>query len=483
MELKNLQPAVIWEIFSDLCAIPRPSGTKDDIIRYLVEFGEKHGIETMLDKTGNVLMKKPAGAGMENRKTVVLQGHMDMVPQKNSGNDHDFEKDPIRAYIDGDWVTAEGTTLGADNGIGMAAALAVLTDGSNQYGALEALFTVDEETGMTGAFELGKGFLSGEILINLDSEDDDELCIGCAGGMDTKATLQVRREKAPEGYIPYRIDVKNLRGGHSGVDIHLQRGNSNKILNRILWNADRQFDLFIAEFSGGNLRNAIPRESWAVLAVRKDQEKDLTEYCNSLFKDIRNEFATPDPDIVITLEKAPMPETVYSRSIRPLLSSIYACPNGVMRMVPEMPDIVQLSSNLAIVNATTDTVEISTMQRSSVNSLRDDLAAMIRSSFELAGGTVEHSGAYPGWNPNVESEILEVTKNTYKSLFQQDAHVKVIHAGLECGLIRDKYPRMDCISIGPTIKYPHSPDEKVHIGSVGKFWIFLQEILKNVPVK
>ncbi len=482
-KLKGVEPVVIWDIFSELCSIPRPSGVKEGIIKYFVDFGEKHGIVTEVDEIGNVLMKKSASTGMENRKTVIFQGHMDMVPQKNSDVDHDFATDPINAYIDGDWITAEGTTLGADNGIGVAASLALLKADDVSHGPIEVLITVDEESGMTGAFELGKDFMKGEILMNLDSEEEGELCIGCAGGMDTKAIIPIKREKTPDGYTALRLDIKNLRGGHSGVDIHLMRGNSNKLLNRILWTMDRKFDIYVSNFEGGNLRNAIPREAWAELIVKNEHKDKCLSLVDSMIEDINEEFKTPDPEINISYAEIKLPEKVISKSVRVVLNSIYACPNGVMRMVPEMPEIVQLSSNLAIIKSGLTSVEISTMQRSSVNSLRDDLAAMIRSSFELAGGQVEHSGAYPGWNPNVDSEILEVMKNTYKKVFDRDAEVKVIHAGLECGLIRDKYPKMDCISFGPTIKFPHSPDEKVNIKSVENFWKYLIETLKNIPTK
>lgn len=483
--LSSLEPKAIWRIFEQICNIPHPSKKEAAIVEYVVKFGKDLGLETLVDEVGNVLIRKPASPGMENRQTIILQGHLDMVPQKNNDTAHDFEKDPIQPYIDGDWVKAKGTTLGADNGIGAAAAMAVLEDKSLVHGPLECLFTIDEETGMTGAFGLKPGFLKGDILINLDSEDEGELYIGCAGGMDTTVHFNYKEEAVPAASVAMRIDVKGLKGGHSGLDIHLGRGNANKIINRILWDGFRDHKLRLASIDGGSLRNAIPREAIAIVTLPQAEADKFKKCFNHMAATIAKELASVETDLKITLSDAEMPAFVMDETAtRNLLHSIYACPNGVSRMVADMPEVVETSNNLAIVKSENGSVRLAALQRSSVDSAKEDLGRMIRSVFELANADViEHSGSYPGWKPNVDSPILKAMKEGYNAKFGKIPEVKVIHAGLECGIIGGVYPNLDMISFGPTIRNPHSPDEKVNIKTVGLFYDFLLETLKNAPVK
>ncbi len=482
--ISHLEPTHVWRIFEDMCQIPRPSKHEAKIIDYVKSFGEKLGLETTVDEVGNVLIRKPATAGMEDRQTVVLQGHLDMVPQKNNDTVHDFLTDPIQPYIDGDWVKAKGTTLGADNGIGAAAALAILEADDLSHGPLECLFTIDEETGMTGAFGLKPGWLRGDILINLDSEDEGELYIGCAGGIDTNVTFSYTPENVPADYVAYEVEVKGLRGGHSGLDINLGRGNANKLLNRLLWKANRDMELQLTSIKGGSLRNAIPREAKAVVVVPSAHAAAFEALAKSLDETIRKELATADPGFTLLIRKTSTPPAVLDKATcKQLFDAIYACPNGVVRMVAEMPEIVETSTNLAIIESTDKQVVISTLQRSSVDSAKDDLCQMMRATFELAGGNVVHEGAYPGWKPNIDSPILKTMKDVYLKDFGKVPDQKVIHAGLECGLLGGVYPNLDMISFGPTIRNPHSPDEMVHIKSVAKFYDFLAATLKNTPAK
>lgn len=481
--LSHLEPTAVWNIFEELCAIPRPSKHEQKAIDYVKNFGERLGLETIVDHAGNVVIRKPATPGMENRKGIVLQGHLDMVPQKNNDTKHDFLTDPIRPVLEGDWVRATGTTLGADNGIGVAVALALLQDDSVAHGPLECLFTIDEETGMTGAFALEPDVLQGEILINLDSEDEGELYIGCAGGIDTIATFGCEKEVLGQNMAAYHLEVKGLRGGHSGLDIHLGRGNANKILNRILWKANRELSLQLVSINGGSLRNAIPREAEAVIAIPKENEDKFLAMVETISDTVKKELGEADPNLIIQASKSVTPKTAFSHmNSSHLFNAVSACPNGVMRMVPGMQDVVETSSNLAIITSGTDNIIIETLQRSSSDSAKADLCDMIRSCFELAGATVEHKGAYPGWKPNPSSPILKTMKEVYRQMYEKVPEQKVIHAGLECGIIGGVYPGLDMISCGPTIRNPHSPDEKVHAGTVKMFYDFMAETLKNAPV-
>lgn len=482
--LSNLEPKPLWNYFEDICNIPHPSKKEEKIIAYVKKFGEDLGLETHTDAVGNIVIRKPATPGYEKRQTIVLQGHLDMVPQKNNDTQHDFEKDPIEPWIDGEWVKARGTTLGADNGIGAAAAMAVLAANDLEHGPIECLFTIDEETGMTGAFALKEGFLKGDILMNLDSEDEGELYIGCAGGIDTTAWFHYNETDVVGAVEAYRVEVKGLKGGHSGLDIKLGRGNANKIMNRLLWQANRNFSLQLHSIEGGSLRNAIPREATAIVVVPKENEENFENLVRELGLKIKNELKNVEPDFVLQVSKTEVPSKVIDPKVATnLFNGIYACPNGVIRMIDDMPEVVETSTNLAIVKSDNGKVEVCTLQRSSVDSAKDDLCNMMRSVFEMADAKVEHAGSYPGWKPNVKSPILKTMKNVYQQKYGNIPEVKVIHAGLECGLIGGVYPNLDMISFGPTIRNPHSPDEKVNIKTVGLFWEFLVETLKNAPLK
>jgi dipeptidase D len=483
-EILNLAPGQIWKNFYSLTQIPRPSKNEGRIIAFIRDFGENLKLETHVDGVGNVIIRKAATPGMENRKTVTLQTHLDMVPQKNSDTKHDFEKDPIDAYIDGEWVKARGTTLGSDNGMGVSAAMAVLESNEIAHGPIEALFTIDEETGMTGAFGIAPGMLKGEILLNLDSEDEGELYIGCAGGLDAVITLPYKEKPAPRKHNAFILSIKGLRGGHSGLDISLGRGNSNKLLCRFLYEASRKFGLRLSSFNGGNLRNAIPRESFATVMIPAKREKEFRAAVKEFAKIIKNEFQATEPDLRFEAAKSKKPKKVISRNGQSrLIRSIYACPNGVIRMSDGVPGLVETSNNLAIVKTEKRGATVCCLLRSSVDSAKLDLGQMIKSVFELAGANVELTGGYPGWKPNPDSPILHTMKKVYEDKYGKTPEVKAVHAGLECGLIGGIYPKMDMISFGPTIRFPHSPDEKVLIESVGKFWDYLVETLKNIPAK
>ncbi len=448
------------------------------------DFGEKLGLETMVDQVGNVIIKKPATPGMENRKTVVLQGHLDMVPQKNSDKEFDFEKDPIVAVIDGDWVKADGTTLGSDNGIGVAAAMAVLESTTLKHGPIEALFTVDEETGMTGAFGLKPGLLEGEILINMDSEDEGELYVGCAGGIDISATKSYDPEPVPQGYQAYRMNARGMKGGHSGMDIPLGRANANKVLFRFLMQAESDLDIRLAEAEGGDLRNAIPRESHATVLVPENSAADFEKMVEAYQVMYRNEFAETDPDIVFSCEKTGSPHGVVPSDEQYLfIRAIFACPNGVQRMSQSMAGLVETSNNLAIARVRDGSFQALNLTRSSVDSAKEATAWKIAAVFQLIGAEVELSGEYPGWKPDMESPILKTCQEVYHKKFGKVPEIRAIHAGLECGLLGGVYPQLDMISFGPTIRFPHSPDEKVEIETVRKFWEFLVAILEDVPMK
>ncbi len=483
-EIKNLKPEAIWKNFYALTQIPRPSKKEEKVAAFIKDFGKKLNLETLEDETGNIVIRKPATPGYENRKTIILQGHLDMVPQKNNDTQHDFETDPIDAYVDGEWVTARGTTLGADNGMGVAAAMGVLEAKDLEHGPIEALFTVDEETGMTGAFGLKEGFLEGDILMNMDSEDEGELYIGCAGGMDTVATFHFTPEKNPSGMKTMEIIVKGLKGGHSGLDIHLGRGNAIKLINRLLWEADRQFGIRIVSFNSGDVRNAIPREGHAIVAVPENQAEAFKAFATEYEKTIQSELKTPEPNVVLELaEVEAAGEVIDIQTQKGLLNALYGIPNGVISYIADMPEVVETSTSTGVIKFDGHTITVVSLQRSSVDSRKDDLGNMIRAIFEMAGAEVEHAGSYPGWNPDVHSPILASMKDVYNDAFGKVPEVKVIHAGLECGLIKAVYPNLDAISFGPTIRFPHSPDEKVNIETVQKFWDFVVHTLKSVPEK
>ncbi|MBN2432771.1 MAG: aminoacyl-histidine dipeptidase [Acidobacteria bacterium] len=480
----GLEPAALWSHFEDLCDIPRPSKLEGRAIEHVRNFGERLGLFTQVDDVGNVLIRKPATPGMEDRQGVILQGHLDMVPQKNADTDHDFETDPIQAYVDGDWVTARGTTLGADNGIGVAAAMAVLEADNLPHGPVEALFTIDEETGMTGAFGLQPGWLEGDILLNMDSEDEGELYIGCAGGMNTNARLAYDQVQVPAGTVAFRVSVTGLKGGHSGLDINLGRGNSIKIMNRFLWQASEDYGLRLATLDAGSLRNAIPREAFARVVLPAAKVDAFTSFVTEFAATVRRELSVTEPDLRIQAEPGDVPAAVMDEATQQqLLRALSGCPHGVLGICADMPEVVETSTNLAIATADNGIIELATLQRSSVDSLIEEAGRSVRAVFELAGAEVEHTGKYPGWKPNLQSPILNTMKQVYHDHFGKEPEVKVIHAGLECGLLGGVYPNLDMISFGPTIRHPHSPDEKVNIDTVRKFWEFLVATLAGVPRK
>jgi len=483
-EICNLQPSGLWKNFYDLTQIPRPSKHEEKVREFVVAFGKKLGLETIVDETGNVIIRKPATPGMEKLKGVILQGHLDMVPQKNTGVAHDFEKDPIDAWIDGEWVKARNTTLGADNGMGVAAAMSILEAKDIPHGPVEALFTIDEETGMTGAFGLKPGLLKGDILINMDSEDEGELYIGCAGGTNANVVMKYRETPVPAGTEAIKISVTGLKGGHSGVDIHLGRGNSNKIAARLLFEASEQFGLMLADFDGGSLRNAIPREAFLTVLVPAGKKNDFISYVASLEAVVRKELSAVEPDLKIELASAQAPAFVFDPvAQKNLIRALYGCPNGVIRMSNEMHGLVETSINMALVKTGKEEVRIQCLLRSSVDSAKTDLEHMVQCVFEACGASVMFDGQYPGWKPNPESAILKTMLQVYENHFGKVPEIRAIHAGLECGILGGAYPHWDMISFGPTIRFPHSPDEKVNIATVQKFWDFLLETLKNIPVK
>jgi dipeptidase D len=483
-EILNLEPLRLWHHFYSLTQIPRPSKKEERIRDFMVNFGKGLGLETFVDEVGNVIIRKPATPGMENRKGVILQGHLDMVPQKNSDKAHDFEKDPIEPVIDGEWVKANGTTLGADNGMGVAAAMAILETNEHPHGPIEALFTTDEETGMTGAFGLKPGVLHGDILMNMDSEDEGELYIGCAGGTNANISFAYTEVPVPAGVTAFRIAVIGLKGGHSGVDIHLGRGNSNKVLNRFLWHSAKKHGLRLSSIDGGSLRNAIPRESFAIVTIPENQKLEFLKCLEEFGVAAKKELLAVEPDMKLEAIPVDLPKSLIDEKTQNnLLSAIYGCPNGVMRMSNEMPGLVETSTNLAIIKSENGTIKVMCLLRSSVDSAKQDLEQMMQSVFELARAEIIFDGQYPGWKPNPASPILKAMQDIYKNKYGNIPEIKAIHAGLECGLLGGVYPHWDMISFGPTIRYPHSPDEKVNIATVVKFWDFLVETLKHIPAK
>jgi dipeptidase D len=479
-DIRNLEPKRVWNNFADLNAVPRASKKEERVIAFIVEFGKKLGLETIIDPIQNVIIKKPATPGMENRKMIVMQSHLDMVHQKNNDTVFDFATEGIKMHVDGDWVRADGTTLGADNGLGVASIMSILESTDIPHPAIEALFTIDEETGMTGAMGLQGGYLDGEILLNLDTEDDDEIGVGCAGGVDVTATKKYTQENISSNATAYKITVKGLQGGHSGMDIIKGFGNANKMMNRVLYALTDTIS--IAEIDGGSLRNAIPRESNAIITTN-----DTTAFKSAFDKvvfEIQKEYKTVESDLEIIAIEVKSPSSVLSSSEqKALVNSVYSAHNGVFRMSPDIENLVETSNNIARIIVKDGAIKIGCLTRSSVESGKWDMAFTLKSTFELGGFSVEFGGSYPGWKPNPDSKILEVMRNLYERMFNEKPNILACHAGLECGLLGTHYPEMDMISFGPTIKGAHSPDERASISSTQKYWKYLLETLKNIPEK
>jgi len=482
-ELRKLEPICLWNKFADLNGVPRPSKKEERIIEFIKAFGNSLGLETFEDQIRNVIIRKPATPGMENRKSIVLQSHLDMVHQKNNETVFDFDVQGIEMFVDNDWIKAKGTTLGADNGIGVATIMAILESDTIPHPAIEALFTIDEETGMTGALNLKAGILKGSILLNLDTEQDDEIDIGCAGGIDVTAIGNYQMEELPADYSAWRISVKGLNGGHSGMDIHKGLGNANKIMNRLLYKGFELFGLAVSEINGGSLRNAIPRESESIIILPKNKINDFNTAFEQLIKDIKFELKTTEPTLQIGLQEAPLPNLIMnSVSQIQLINAIYSVSNGVYRMSADIDNLVETSNNLARVIVKDGKIFIACLTRSSIESSKMDLAQALEANFKMANLQVSFSGSYPGWTPNVSSPILKVLTSVYEQLYQKKPKVVACHAGLECGILGKNYPNMDMISFGPTILGAHSPDERVSISSVQKYWRFVLEILKAIPL-
>ncbi len=479
--IEGLKPELVWKYFAKIAEIPHGSKNETAISAYVMGTAKSLGLLVNQDSFGNVVVKKSATAGKENVPIVILQGHLDMVCEKNKDKVHDFEKDPIELIRDGNVLKANGTTLGADNGIGVAISMAIMEDKSLTHGPLEFLFTIDEETGLTGAQNLNSDLLSGKIMINLDSEEEGALYVGCSGGKDTLATMDIIWEDAPSGYIPMQVTITGLKGGHSGLDINLGRGNAIKLLNRALWQFNESFDLRIAKFEAGNKRNAIPRESEAIIYVPSDKISEVNKIVKDFDSHYKLENSVVDPDVALKAVETKSNGKVFKKSLSDdLLKLIYALPHGVIAMSQDIAGLVETSTNLAIINTTEKSISFSTSQRSSIESAKNDTANKVRATFLLVGAKVEHSSGYPGWKPNLNSKILNISKETYIKLAGKEPHIKAVHAGLECGIIGEKFPGMDMISMGPTLEAVHSPDEKIYIDTVEKFWNYLIEVLKNI---
>ena len=481
--IRNLEPKALWNKFADLNAVPRPSKKEERVIAFMKEFGERLGLETMEDSVGNVIIRKPATIGMEDRKAIVMQSHLDMVHQKNSDTQFDFDTQGIEMYVDGDWVRANGTTLGADNGLGVATIMAILESQDIVHPAIEALFTIDEETGMTGAMGLEGGLLKGDILLNLDTEEDDEIGVGCAGGVDVTATRAYKEVATPANCTSYKINIRGLQGGHSGMDIIKGLGNANKLMNRLLYISNEL--MHISNVHGGSLRNAIPRESEAVVVVSSEKEGEFNKIIEKVKNEILLEYKLLEPDLIIdVIKESVLPENVMdTQDQTAFVNSIYGAHNGVYRMSPAIVDLVETSNNIAKVTVATGNIKVECLTRSSVASSKNDMAQTLKAVFELAGYKVTFSGEYPGWAPNMDSDILKLLDSLYEGMNGEKAHVAACHAGLECGILGQNYPNMDMISFGPTIKGAHSPDERASISSAQKYWKFVLEILKNIPKK
>ncbi len=479
--VRKLEPTIMWNHFADLNAVPRPSKKEERVIDFIKKFGESLGLPTYVDEVGNVIIKKKGSPGMENRTTIALQSHLDMVHQKNAGTDFDFDTEGIKMIVDGDWVKADGTTLGADNGIGVASIMAVLSSNEIVHPPIEALFTIDEETGMTGAMGLKGGLLDAEIMMNLDTEDDDEITIGCAGGIDVTASGSYSSEPAGSGITSYRIEMDGLTGGHSGMDIHRGRGNANKLMNRLLWNVSLKHEMRLHSVDGGSLRNAIPRESVATVTIPNHAKEAFCSAVEALGSDICAEHGTTDPDMNVRISECYAITTVMSKKDQDnLLRAIYACPLGIYRMSPDIDSLVQTSNNVARILVENGSYSIQCLTRSSVDTEKMDEAEMIKCVFEQIGANVEFGGSYPGWTPKPGADIVKVVSATYKELFGEEAHVNACHAGLECGILGTNYPEIEMISFGPNIRGAHSPDEKVQISSVDKYWKLFMTSLERI---
>lgn len=483
-EIKNLKPECIWRNFDALTQVPRPSGHLEKVQQFLLDFAKRAGVEAYKDEAENIVMRKPATPGMENRKTTILQAHMDMVPQKDKDSTHDFVNDPIQTYIDGDWVRAKGTTLGADNGLGVAAIMAIMEATDLKHGPLEALITADEETGMFGANALPEGKLEGEILLNLDTEEDDELIIGSAGGVDITATLDYKSVESDKEDVAVKVVIKGLKGGHSGLEICEGRGNANKMMARIVRDAIADDDACLATWHGGNMRNAIPREAEVVLTLPKENKEDLVALVAEYKIIFNDEFKGIENEITVLVEDVDLPAEVVPEEIQDnLVDAIYAAHNGVWRYIPSIPNIVETSSNLAIVDIEGGKAAVKILARSSSESVKEEISRSLESCFNMAGMKVEFSGEYGGWNPNTESELIKVMQGLYKELFNEEPKVQVVHAGLECSIILSKYPGLDICSFGPTLRSPHTPNERAYWPSAAKFWALLTRTLEEIPVK
>ncbi len=484
MSIRSLEPQILWNHFADLNAVPRPSKKEERVRQFMVDFGNKLGLETIVDKIGNVIIKKPASTGMENRKTVILQAHLDMVHQKNSDTTFDFDSQGIEMLVEVDWVKANGTTLGADNGIGVAAIMAVLSSNEIKHPAVEAFFTIDEETGMTGAMQMDGSLLNGEILLNIDTEDDDELSIGCAGGIDTNTSFKYSEVAVNPTSKTIEISIRGLLGGHSGMDIDKGRGNANKWMARILWEISRKISIQVVSFDGGSLRNAIPREATASIAVPSSNLAEFQTLFNEQISTLKEEYKSIEPAINIQAKETNTAEKAMSNSDFTKIINLLSCvQNGVFRMSPDIDGLVEASSSLARVIIGNGSFTSQSLQRSSVESTKSEVAMTIRCAFENIGCEVVQGGEYPGWKPNADSAILNVMRNLYQEIFKEEPKVKACHAGLECGILGKHLPGVDMISFGPNIRAAHSPDEKVQISSVQKFWKYYLETLKSIPTK
>ncbi|MCG9754194.1 aminoacyl-histidine dipeptidase [Shewanella insulae] len=482
--LSQLQPQALWQWFEQICAIPHPSKHEQALSQYIQNWAKDKQLSVVEDKVGNLIIKKPATPGMENRKVVALQAHIDMVPQKNADKVHDFEKDPIEAYVDGEWVKAKGTTLGSDNGIGMASALAILGSDDIPHGPLEVLLTIDEEAGMTGAFGLEAGYLDAEILINTDSEQEGEIYMGCAGGVDAQITVPMVWQAAEPSLSTYTLTLSGLKGGHSGVNIHLGRGNANKLLARFLFNHADELALELTNFSGGSLRNAIPREASVSFMLPGENLPRLEILMQEYTDLVRQELAIADPEMLLTLSEIPAATQVMSEATQQtLIDLLHACPNGVMRMSDEIQGVTETSLNVGVITTEAESVNILCLIRSLIDSGREEVEGYLTALSNLAGAEVEFSGAYPGWKPDSSSPVMAIVKDTYESIYNKEPVIMVIHAGLECGLFKKPYPEMDMVSIGPTIRFPHSPDEMVLIETVEQYWKLLLAVLERIPEK
>ena len=483
-ELSQLSPQPLWDIFAKICSIPHPSYHEEQLAEHIMGWAKEKGLHAERDQVGNILIRKPATAGMENRKPVVLQAHLDMVPQKNNDTVHDFTKDPIQPYIDGDWVKARGTTLGADNGIGMASALAVLADDSVEHGPLEVLLTMTEEAGMDGAFGLQANWLQADILINTDSEEEGEIYMGCAGGIDFTSTLPLTREAIPAGFQTFKLTLKGLKGGHSGGDIHLGLGNANKLLARFLAGHAAELDLRLVDFNGGTLRNAIPREAFTTVAVPAAKADELKKFSSVYLDILKNELSAKEKNLTVVLESVTTDKAALTSASRDaFVQLLNATPNGVIRNSDVAKGVVETSLNVGVVTMSDDSAEIICLIRSLIDSGKEYVVSMLESLGKLSGAHTSAKGSYPGWQPDASSPVMALVRETYQRLFNSTPNIQVIHAGLECGLFKKPYPNMDMVSIGPTITGPHSPDEQVHIESVGHYWTLLTELLKAIPAK